>query len=112
MRGSSLPTGRHAPRCNRGQSVTSGGGSARLAGVSCDDLPSGETQQGRIVRCWIYGKRQARSALEHFALLQDEDVVGESDGRQAMRHDDAGTASEEPAEGAVDQALGGRVELR
>ena len=52
------------------------------------------------------------AALDDLAVLDDEDLVGAADGREAVRDDDRRAAVQQPVERLLDQDLGRPVDVR
>ena len=53
-----------------------------------------------------------RAALDHRALVENENSVGAADGREAVGDDDGGAALEELRERFLDCLLAGRIDVR
>ena len=49
------------------------------------------------------------AAFDDFAMVQDEDRAGMSDGAEAMSDDEAGAAGHESIEGLLDEPFGGGI---
>ena len=53
-----------------------------------------------------------RSSLAQLAFVHDEDRVGAANRRKPVGDDDAGAPFQQPVDGLLQAALGGRVEAR